>query len=69
MVGGVAGTVISAVALSFTLNAFIEQNKIGHAQADVVAQQQATLSRIESELIQIRKALTTPPNPSQATPP
>lgn len=69
MVGGVAGSVISAVALSFTLNAFLEQSKTFTAQAQAAEEQAATLKQIQSELTQIRRALTTPPaTPAPAGP-
>lgn len=67
MVGGVAGSVISAVALSFTLNAFLDQAKTLKVQTETATQQAATLRQIQSELIQIRQALV--PQPSSETTP
>ena len=54
MVGGVAGGVIAAVALAFTLNSALDQEKVVKQQLDV-------LKRIEAKLTQLQQTL--PPRP------
>jgi hypothetical protein len=68
MVGGVAGGVIAAVALAFSLNSAIDQEKSLHVQSALMQQQADTLKRIEAELIQMRTVRTATPAPETTVP-
>lgn len=50
MVGGVAGCVIAAVALAFTLNSTLEQDKTARGQLEI-------LKRIETDISQLQRIL------------
>ena len=64
MVGGVAGGVIAAVALAFSFNSAIDQEKSLRVQPALMQQQADTLKRIESEMIQMRVARAATPGPA-----
>lgn len=68
MVGGVAGGVIAAVALAFSLNSAIDQEKSLRAQTAIMQQQAETLKRIEAELVHMRPASTMAPKSEEPTP-